>query len=119
MDKRSLTKAVAGAATVLGVAAVAAPKTMQRAYGVLDSPDTRALLRLWGASTLTLAALTMRARDNDLDGLLATFVAMNATDAGLALYGGLRDGLSPRTAALSGATSAAFAGVLGYARRLS
>jgi hypothetical protein len=119
MDKRSLTKAVAGAATVFGVAAVAAPTTVQRAYGVMDSADTRALLRLWGASSLTLSALAMRARDKDLDDLLFTLLVMNAADVGLAVYGGLRDGLPARTAALSGATSAAFAGVLGHARRLS
>src|ERR1700760_3331996 len=104
MDKRSLTKAVAGAATVFGVAAVAAPATLERAYGLVDNADTRGLLRLWGSSTLTFAALAMRARDKDLDDLLFTLVAMNATNAALAVYGGLRDGLPLRTTALSGAT---------------
>lgn len=118
VDKRSLTKAVAGAATVFGVAGVAAPGTLQRAYGLVDSAETRGLLRLWGTRTITLAALAMRARDKHLDDLLLTLTVLNSADAALAAYGGLRDGVPARTAVLSGTTSAVFAGLLGYARRL-
>jgi hypothetical protein len=73
---------------------------------------------MWGTRNFTLGALAFGADERQLDDLLLKVAALNATDALLAVFAGLRDGASSRGAALSGATSAAFAAAMLYARSL-
>jgi hypothetical protein len=119
MDKRMLASGLGGGAMAFGVAAVVAPKALGQVYSITNNADSRILFRLWGTRTFTLGALALGISDEkQLDDLLLKVAALNATDALLAVFAGLRDGAPSRGAALSGSTSAAFAAALLYARSL-
>ncbi len=119
MDRKTLSRCLGMAAAAFGAAAVVAPGALEKLYGVTNNPDTRSLMRPWGTRTFLLGALTLGASDGDREKLVVPLAALNVADAALALYATALDGAPRRAAVQSAATSATFAALLLYGRRLS
>ena len=116
MSKPALIHVLAGNAAAFGLTGLLAPRLLEAAYGIPQSPHTRQLIRLFGSRMLVLAAWSYTARTNEeADRALAAGVAMNVVDTLTALSAARATGAT----ALRGAmTSAAFAGILVAVRSL-
>lgn len=104
----SLRKGVAGASIGFGVAALLAPNTLARTYGVPDpAPEYTYMARLWGSGLLVLGTLTLNADSSEARrGLATALLVMNVTDVLAAVTA---KGMPKRTRLLAAATSAGFA----------
>ncbi len=116
MSKPALVRVLAGNAAAFGLTGLLAPRVLEAAYGIPQSPHGRQLIRLFGSRMLVLAAWSYTARTNEeTNRALAAGVAMNVVDTLTALSARRATG---GTALRGAATSAAFAGLLAAVRSL-
>lgn len=105
-------RSVSYASVGFGAVAVLAPRLFLGMYGVPGDENVRLMTRLWGTRTAVLGALALALGDQEARRTLMTAAAaMDAADT-------LLIAASPvpaRARAMGSATTAAFAGALGYA----
>lgn len=97
-----------------GAAALIAPRTLLRLYGMdASTADTAFLARMWGTRTAAMGAFLLLG-DSDSSRRLASTVAtaVNGVDAAVALAG---PGLSSRTRVMVALTSGGLAALTGSA----
>jgi hypothetical protein len=117
MPKQTIVRAMGGSAALFGVAGVLAPRSLEAAYGILPSPHTTQLLRLFGSRMLALAAWTFTARTKEeTDRVLAVAAAMGVLDVLTALTAA--PGTGRGTTARAAGTSAFFAALAVAVRSL-
>lgn len=105
-------KVTAGLALAFGAAGVLAPRALTSTYGLHDdSPDYRYLARMWGARNAAIGVLSLTAEGDAKRLVCGVTAAMGAVDTFVVLT---TRGLSARTKAMAGLTSAGIAGANAY-----
>ncbi|HEX4017917.1 MAG TPA: hypothetical protein VHX15_14375 [Frankiaceae bacterium] len=119
MNKTAVVKALNGIGIGYGVFALAAPRMMQRVYGIAETtPELRQMTRLWGTTLLSMSIMSAAAGDEGQDSRLLAVGLGNAI-AGIAeLVAAATDGLPVKAAIPGAVTSAAVAGSCIWARSL-
>ena len=95
-----------------GAVALLAPGVLTKVYGMSDaSADFHYMGRMWGSRTALLGALSLTAGPEEQKRLALGATALNAVDTVAVLA---TDGLSARTKAMAGLTTAAFCAAAAY-----
>lgn len=112
MSNTQLNNVLVGIGVGFGAAAVLAPRTLSRAYGIAGNGETDGLTRLYGTRTAALGALAaMAPTDESRTAVTKTVAAMSAVDTLYSVVSGLRGTVSARTAAQTALTTAAVTAV--------
>lgn len=109
----SLDGAVGAGAVAFGVAGALVPALVGSAYGMGQADSGQVFMtRLWGSRNLALGGIVLSAGSPaERKRFAAVGAGMNAIDVAAAA---LTPGLPLQTRVMAGATSALFAGLLGY-----
>jgi hypothetical protein len=118
MSNDSLVKATSGIALGFGAAALLAPRTLGRIYGLDGTGDTDALMRLYGSRTAGLGLLALGAREPETrKQVIGVAAAISAIDTVGAIASGVSGAVSARQAVMTAASTAVVAALCVQALR--
>ena len=108
MADQQLTNALTAIGLGFGAAAVLAPRTLGRVYGLNGTGETDGLMRLYGTRTAALGVLAATANsDETRETVIKTVAGISAVDTVYSMLSGIRGATSRRTAAQTALTTAA------------
>lgn len=115
MAREELTPVLAATGIGFGAAAVLAPRTLARIYGLNGDGETAAVMQLFGTRNFALGALALRAESWEVREAVAAAVGICcAVDSINSVLNGLRGRVRGRSAVMTAATTAGVAALCAY-----
>jgi hypothetical protein len=115
MAREELTPVLAATGIGFGAAAVLAPRTLARVYGLDGDGDAAAVMQLFGTRNVALGVLALRADSTEVRESIAGAVGIVcAVDTVNSVLNGLRGRISARSAAMTALTTASVAALCAY-----